>query len=88
MDAYRVKGAAPMGKARQEFTLEIVASDSADAEHRIYSIIGSRHKDNRRSIEINSCEKIDPRESSDAHVINYFREQLATMDSLPQKEEE
>ena len=88
MDAYRVKGVAPMGKVRQEFTLEIVASDSNDAEHRIYSIIGSRHKANRRSIEITSCEQIDPRESSDAHVINHFREQLATMDPLPPKEEE
>ena len=77
-----------MGRVRQEFTLEVVASDSNDAEHRIYSIIGSRHKANRRSIEINSCEKIDPRESTDAHVINHFRDQLSTMEPLSPKEEE
>ena len=88
MDAYRVKGTAPMGRMRQEFTLDIVAEDSNDAEHRVYSIIGSRHKANRRAIEITSCDKIDPRESDDAHVINHFREQLATMDPLPKKEEE
>ena len=37
-------------------------------------------------IEINSCDKIDPRESSEAQVIDHFREQLATMEPLPTKE--
>ena len=86
MDAYRVEGTVPMGKVRQQFTLDVIAADTADAEHRVYSIIGSRHKAKRRKIEINSCDKIDPRESREAQVIDYFREQLATMESLPTKE--
>ena len=86
MDAYRVKGIAPMGKARQQFSMDIIATDTADAEHRAYSIIGSRHKANRRTIEIKSCDKIDPRESSEPKVLDHFREQLATMESLPAKE--
>ncbi|HIA39932.1 MAG: hypothetical protein CXX80_01000 [Methanobacteriota archaeon] len=86
MDAYRVEGTVPMGKVRQQFTLDVIAADTADAEHRVYSIIGSRHKAKRRKIEINSCDKIDPRESREAQVIDYFREQLATMEPLPTKE--
>lgn len=75
-----------MGKVRQQFTLDVIAADTADAEHRVYSIIGSRHKAKRRKIEINSCDKIDPRKSSEAQVIDHFREQLAAMESLPTKE--
>ena len=75
-----------MGKVRQQFTLDIIAADTADAEHRVYSIIGSRHKAKRRKIEINSCDKIDPRESREAQVIDHFREQLAAMEPLPTKE--
>lgn len=88
MDAYRVNGNVPMGKVRQNFTLDVVAESNADAEHRVYSIIGSRHKAGRRQITINSCDKIDPRKSNDAHVINHFREQIATMEPLPADEEE
>ena len=75
-----------MGKARQQFSMDIIATDSADAEHRVYSIIGSRHKANRRTIEIKSCDKIDPRESSEPKVVDHFREQLATMESMPAME--
>ncbi len=75
-----------MGKVRQQFTLDVIAADTADAEHRVYSIIGSRHKAKRRKIEINSCDKIDPRESREAQVIDHFREQLAAMEPLPTKE--
>ena len=75
-----------MGKARQQFSIDIIAVDIADAEHRVYSIIGSRHKTNRRTIKIKSCDKIDPRESSDPRVVDHFREQLATMKPIPSKE--
>ena len=76
-----------MGKARQQFSMDIIASDTADAEHRVYSIIGSRHKANRRAIEIKSCDKIEPHESSEPKVIDHFREQLATMESIPMNKE-
>ena len=74
-----------MGKVRQQFTFDLVAADIADAEHRVYSIIGSRHKAKRRKIEIKSCDKTDPRESTEPQVIGHFREQLKTMEPLPKK---
>jgi len=77
MQAFRVSGTAPFGSQRQKFDLDIVASSTDDAEHRCYSIIGSRHKANRRSITINSVSEIDPRTSTEARVLDAFREQIA-----------
>jgi len=76
MQAYRAIGTAPFGSQRQKFKLDLVATSKDDAEHRCYSIIGSRHKANRRTIHIQSVEEIDPRVSTDAKVINFFREQI------------
>ncbi|MGY8745706.1 MAG: 50S ribosomal protein L18Ae [Candidatus Poseidoniales archaeon] len=77
MQAFRVSGTAPFGSQRQKFNLDIVADSADDAEHRCYSIIGSRHKANRRSITINSVSEIDPRTSTEARVLDAFREQIA-----------
>ena len=77
MQAFRVSGTAPFGSQRQQFTMDIVASSSDDAEHRCYSIIGSRHKANRRAIKIESVSEIDPRTSSEPMVLNAFRDQIA-----------
>jgi ribosomal protein L20A (L18A) len=77
MQAFRVSGTAPFGSQRQKFDLDIVASSTDDAEHRCYSIIGSRHKANRRSITITSVSEIDPRTSTEARVLDAFREQIA-----------
>ena len=41
MQAYRVKGSFPNGKTIQEFTMDVVASDEADARHRVESNFGS-----------------------------------------------
>ena len=60
MKAFRVDGQAPFGRLRQKFSLDVVASSKADAEHRVYSIIGSRHKATRRAINIDSVSEIDP----------------------------
>jgi len=46
-------------------------------EHRAYSIIGSRHKANRRSINIISIGEIDPRTSTESTVLHHFRDQIA-----------
>jgi ribosomal protein L20A (L18A) len=78
MQAFRVSGTAPFGSQRQKFDLDIVASSTDDAEHRCYSIIGSRHKANRRSIIINSVSEIDPRTSTEARVLDAFRDQITT----------
>ena len=77
MQAFRVTGTAPFGSQRQKFNIDLVAASKDDAEHRCYSIIGSRHKANRRKIDIQSVEEIDPRISTEAKVINFFREQIA-----------
>ena len=77
MQAFRVSGTAPYGSQRQQFSMDIVASSSDDAEHRCYSIIGSRHKANRRAIKIESVSEIDPRTSSEPMVLNAFRDQIA-----------
>ncbi len=77
MQAFRISGTAPFGSQRQKFNMDIVAESAEDAEHRCYSIIGSRHKANRRSINIESVSEIDPRTSSEPMVLNAFREQIA-----------
>jgi|TARA_B110000444_G_scaffold260233_1_gene306477 ribosomal protein L20A (L18A) len=77
MKAYRVTGIAPFGSMRQEFSIDLPADSPADAEHRTYSIMGSRHKANRRSIAINSVNEIDPRTSKEPRVTHHFREQIA-----------
>ena len=77
MQAFRVSGTAPYGSQRQKFSMDIVASSSDDADPRCYSIIGSRHKANRRAIKIESVSEIDPRTSSEPMVLNAFRDQIA-----------
>jgi ribosomal protein L20A (L18A) len=77
MKAYRVTGVAPFGSMRQQFSLDLPAADANDAEHRTYSIMGSRHKANRRSIDIVSVEEIDPRISTEPRVTGHFREEIA-----------
>lgn len=88
MKAFRVSGIAPFGSQRQKFSLDLPAEDSADAEHRVYSILGSRHNAKRRKIDIQSVEEIDPRTSSEASVINAFRDEIAAGGGLIQQSEE
>ena len=76
MQAFRISGTAPFGSQRQKFTIELVAQSKADAEHRCYSTLGSRHKVNRRKILIESIKKIDPRSSNEPLVKNAFREEI------------
>ena len=88
MQAFRISGTAPFGSQRQKFSMDIVASSSDDAEHRCYSIIGSRHKANRRSIQIESVKEIDPRTSSEPMVLNAFRDQIEASGGRISTEEE
>tara|TARA_B100000700_G_scaffold61472_1_gene67392 strand:+ start:1743 stop:2015 length:273 start_codon:yes stop_codon:yes gene_type:complete len=77
MQAFRVSGTAPFGSQRQKFNIDIVASSADDAEHRCYSILGSRHKTTRRKISIESISEIDPRTSREPMVLHAFRDQIA-----------
>ncbi len=83
MNAYRVVGSFPNGKMRQKFTQDIVASDEADAEHRILSSFGSRHRVKRRTISIESIDQIDPSTSSTAAVISAFGGDTPSKSSTP-----
>ena len=87
MQAYRVKGTAPFGKHTQVFSQDVIASNNADAKHRVFSILGSRHKLNRNQIIIDSCKKISPGASSDPLIINHFREHIAVSDVTDSEEE-
>ena len=87
MQAFRVKGQAPFGRQIQQFSQDVVASDAEDAKHRVFSILGSRHRINRRQINIDSCESIEPNRSQDPIVINHFREKIAAMGPAAAEEE-
>jgi len=77
MKAFRVTGIAPFGQQRQAFSMDLPATDAADAEHRVYSIMGSRHNATRRSIDLQSVTEIDPRTSQEPVVLHHFREDIA-----------
>ena len=77
MHAFRITGTAPFGSQRQKFSIDLVATSTDDAEHRCYSIIGSRHKAMRRSIFIESINEIDPRTSTEPIVLSAFRDKIA-----------
>jgi ribosomal protein L20A (L18A) len=62
---------------RQAFSLDLPALNAGDAEHQTYSIMGSRHKAKRRTIDINSVEEIDPRTSTEPRITDHFREEIA-----------
>jgi len=89
MKAYRVSGTAPFGSVRNKFSLDLPADSKADAEHIAYSIIGSKHKAKRRTIDIKSVEEIDPRLSTEPRIQHAFREQIAAAGgSIAPSEEE
>ncbi len=75
MKAYRAKGTFRNGKHNQAYTLDIVASDDEDAEHRVYSNFGSRHATPRRFVIIDTLETINPDESTAAVVVAHFRDE-------------
>lgn len=77
MKAFRVTGTAPFGQQRQAFSMDLPAADAADAEHRVYSIMGSRHNVTRRSMDLQSVTEIDPRTSQEPAVLHHFREAIA-----------
>ena len=59
MKAYRISGTAPFGSQRQPFSYDVTAEDNDAATHKVYSILGSRHRAMRRSIKIESVNEID-----------------------------
>jgi ribosomal protein L20A (L18A) len=85
MKAFRLTGNYPVRKNTQSFCIDIVAKDDVDARHRLYSRIGSRHRVQRRHINIEDISEINPTLSSAAEVIAKFRD---THDFSSKNEEE
>lgn len=65
---YRVKGKFLMGDKMQPFTKELVSMKPEDAQEKIYSDIGSKHKIKRNKIVIESLEEIPEGEATDLMV--------------------
>jgi len=68
MQAYLVSGSFRMGESWTRFTNEIAANDEAGAREKIFSIIGSRHRANRREIKIESVKPISGDQITDLVV--------------------
>ena len=68
MQAFKVSGKFLMGRNRQPFTIEVATSDEINAREKVLSIMGSKHRANRRSITIEKIEAISPDEISDQTV--------------------
>lgn len=90
MKAYRVTGTAPFGSQRQPFSYDIPAENEHAATDHTFSILGSRHRVKRRTVNIETVAEIDPRTSSAPSVLHHFREQIAAQGGTiaPQAEEE
>ncbi|MAP57578.1 MAG: hypothetical protein CL977_00595 [Euryarchaeota archaeon] len=85
MKAFRLTGNYPVRKNTQDFCIDLIATDDIDARHRLYSAIGSRHRVQRRLINIEEVSEIDPTSSTAAVVIAHFRD---THDFSSRDEEE
>ena len=88
MKAYRAIGTFRNGRANQNYTLDVVASDEEEARHLVYSNFGSRHGTSRRFINIDSLSEIDPTNSTEPRVIAHFRDTLDISNPPERNEEE
>ena len=72
MLVFRVQGSFPSGLNVQHFTMDVLGVDEAAAKERLFSLIGSRHRANRRAIIIEDMTLIPPSDSSDPVVLHHF----------------
>ena len=64
--AYQVEGDFQMGRVRQHFVLQVVASDEKAAADRVHATLGSRHGVTRRQVAIASTKAVSGDEVTDA----------------------
>ncbi|MAS62076.1 MAG: 50S ribosomal protein L18a [Euryarchaeota archaeon] len=76
MKAYRITGTVPLGSVTQKFTQDVVASTIDEAQNKVFSTLGGRHKVNRRQISIDTTEEINPNKSRAPKVIHHFRDNI------------
>lgn len=77
MKAYRITGLVPLGSVTQNFTQDVVATSKKEAEHKVLSTLGGRHKVKRRQILIESTKEIKPAQSQAPKVLYELREKLS-----------
>lgn len=70
MKAYQIKGEFKDIRSMQIFTVEVAAEDKAQAEEKVLSTLGSRHKLKRQMINIASIEEMDAKDITD-HTVKY-----------------
>lgn len=70
MKAYRVKGTFPMGTKMTKFTIEVAGENEKDAQDHAFSVLGSRHRAERRVIKISSTEEIPKEQVKDGVVLH------------------
>ena len=68
MKAFRVSGNFLMGRSMHPFTIETASKDEAEAKEYTYSILGSRHRANRKSIEIENIVELGIDDATDITV--------------------
>ena len=65
---YKVEGKFQMGKTMQPFSVELLAMKPDNAEEKVYSDFGSKHKVKRNKIFIEKVEEIPASEAEDPMV--------------------
>jgi len=70
MKAYQIKGEFKDIRSMQVFTVEVAAEDEAQAEEKVLSTLGSRHKLKRSMINIASISEMDVKDITD-HTVQY-----------------
>lgn len=68
MKIYRVSGTVLMGRNRQKFTKELISKNIESAKEKIYCEFGSKHKANRRNINIEKIEEITREEAKNPMI--------------------
>jgi len=70
VQAFKVTGTFPMGRLiDQPFSKVVAANDEAGAKEQALSLLGSKHRTNRRVIKITSVVPVPESEVDDARVL-------------------
>lgn len=73
MKAFKVNGKFQMGRDWTTFSTEVAAPDEGAARDRVLSTIGSRHRVNRRQVEITAMAEIKGDAITDPSVAKALR---------------
>ena len=65
MKPFRVSGSLQMGHDRHHFDIEVAETSADRAKERVVSTLGSRHRANRKEIEVEKVLEIKPDEVTD-----------------------